>query len=76
MRNYPVGRVISVWLPEQADSCDYAVRFGARLVFSKFSSRPFTCWCKKTFPVGAIILGLEFFSLLALSSVDVMKGLT
>lgn len=29
VRNFPVGAVISVWLPEQADSCDYAVRFGA-----------------------------------------------
>lgn len=27
--HYPVGAVISVWLPEQADGCDFAARFGA-----------------------------------------------
>lgn len=29
VRDSPVGAVILVWLPEQADSCDYTARFGA-----------------------------------------------
>lgn len=29
VRNYPAGAIISVWLPKQANSCDFAARFGA-----------------------------------------------
>lgn len=66
------GAVISVWLPEQAGSCDYTARFGAG--FKKFSFRPVTFWCRRMFPVGAIILGWEF-SLPTLNSVDMVEGL-
>ena len=34
---------------------------GLVLVFGKFSSRPITFWCRRILPVGAIILGWEFF---------------
>ena len=59
VRNYPARAIISVWLPKQPNSCDFAARFGT--VFRIFSSRPITFWCRKMLPVGAIILGWEFF---------------
>lgn len=29
VRSYPAGAIISVWLPKQANSYDFAARFGA-----------------------------------------------
>lgn len=59
MRNCPVGAVISVWPPEQADSV--IMLRGLVPLFRKFSFRPITFWCRRMFPVGVIILGWEFF---------------
>lgn len=59
VRNYPVGALFSVWLPKQIVTI---MLRGLVLVFRKFSSRPIIFWCRKVLPVGAIILGWEFFS--------------
>lgn len=59
VRNFPVGAVISVWLPEQADSCDYAVRFGAAV--SKILNQPYYILVWKDVPCGSNYSGLGVF---------------
>ena len=59
VRNYPVGAVISVWPPEQADSCDFAARFGAG--FWKILLQTYYILVQKDTPCGSNYSGLGVF---------------